>query len=191
MSVPDEVPPESASRGGYTILTRGRPVSPMPLANGRFWPLSLAKWSFVLRTGQSLRVATNSTVMLMAALTKYNIANSSTYRGSEKVCKANDSVQSLHMSMQQLCTVVAYRYATAEMFKGYCINDMKYWEGLVIMLVSVSCHSFYLINCLQHTKESLKLLKLFSKRTLDTAETRAKLLQFFIFCSCSLWHCVV
>ena len=33
-------------------------------------------------------------------------------KGIEQVCKANNSVQSLHMSMQQLCTVVAYGYAT-------------------------------------------------------------------------------
>ena len=43
--------------------------------------------------------------MLMAALTRN--------KGSEQVCKANNFLQSLHMSMQQLCTVVAYGYATA------------------------------------------------------------------------------
>jgi hypothetical protein len=57
-----------------------------------------------------------------------------------------------------------------EMFTGYFINDIKYKEGFMIMFVSVSCHSFSSvssINCLQHTKGSLKLLKLFSNRTLD------------------------
>ena len=62
LSVLDEVPPESASRE-VTLTSREvgqRP--PMPLANGRFWPLSLAKSSLVWRTGQNLTVATNNTI---------------------------------------------------------------------------------------------------------------------------------
>ena len=68
MSVLDEVPSESASREVTLTSREVGQRTPMPLANGRFWPLSLIKSSLVSRTGQNL-----------SGDEQHNNVNSSTY----------------------------------------------------------------------------------------------------------------